>query len=63
MRWYIRIYYLVCFRNTLARFKERFRTTVSVNYESKIYTDDEGKALLEESERKGFIKIREVRKL
>ena len=58
MSHYFRIYYLVTKKEILAKFKERFNTTVSVNGESHIYTDDKGKELLLESEKRGYITIR-----
>ena len=45
------------------KFKERFNCNVSVNGESHIYTDDKGKELLLESERRKYIKIREYKEL
>ena len=63
MSHYFRIYYLVTKKEILAKFKERFNTTVSVNGESHIYTDDKGKELLLESERRKYIKIREYKEL
>jgi hypothetical protein len=44
----------------MRKFKERFNTIISVNGESTIYTDEAGKALIVESERRRFIKIREI---
>lgn len=63
MKHFFRIYYLVSTREVIRKFKERFNTTVSVNYESHIYTDDEGKRLIEESAKRGYIRIREYKKL
>lgn len=58
MKHYFRIYYLIPKRGIMAKFKEMFNCIVSVNGESHIYTDDKGKELLLESERRGYIKIR-----
>lgn len=63
MRYYFRIYYLIPTREVKQKFKERFNTIVSVNGESHIYTDDEGKELLLESERRKYIKIRKFKEL
>ena len=57
-----RIYYIVRDREVIGKFCERFRTTANVNYISDIVTDDAGRELLEESERRGFIQIRELKK-
>lgn len=63
MRYYFRIYYLIPTREVMSKFKERFNTIVSVNGESHIYTDDKGKELLLESEKRRYIKIREYKEL
>lgn len=42
----------------IRKIADKFRTFVSVNYESRIVTDDEGAELIFETERRGFIKIR-----
>ena len=63
MRSYFRIYYLIPKKEVMAKFKERFNCIVSVNGESHIYTDDKGKELLLESERRKYIKIREFKEL
>lgn len=63
MRYYFRIYYLIPTREVICKFKERFNCIVSVNGESHIYTDDKGRDLLFESERRGYIKIREFKAL
>ena len=63
MRYYFRIYCLIPTREVIHKFKERFSTIVSVNGESHIYTDDKGKELLLESERRKYIKIREYKEL
>ena len=63
MRYYFRIYYLIPTREVISRFKERFNCIVSVNGESHIHPDDKGKALLLESERRKYIKIREFKEL
>ena len=61
MRYKIRIYYLRNESFVYEKFKDRFNTIVSVNGESVIYTDEVGKDLIVESERRGFIKIRELK--
>ena len=48
---------------TIRKIKEKFNTTVSVNGESHISTDEYGKRLIEETERRGFIRIREFKTL
>lgn len=63
MKHFYRIYYLVPTREVMRKFKERFNTTVTVNYESHIYTDGEGKHLIEESAKRGYIRIREYKEL
>ena len=63
MRSYFRIYYLIPTREVIHKFKERFSTIVSVNGESHIYTDDKGRELLLESERRKYIRIREFKEL
>lgn len=62
MDYLFRIYYLDKRPEIVRNIKEKFKTIVSVNYESEIRTDDKGKWLLEETERRGFIKIREIKK-
>ena len=63
MRYYFRIYYLIPTNEVMRKFKERFNTTVSVNGESRIDTNEEGRKLLLESERRKYIKIREFKEL
>lgn len=63
MDYLFRIYYLDKRPEIVRNIKEKFKTIVSVNYESEIRTDEKGKWLLEETERRGFIRIREIRKL
>ena len=63
MNYHFRIYYLTKDTETIRKIKERFNTNVSVNGESKIKTDEKGAALLRETERIGFIKIREYKEL
>lgn len=58
MRYHFRIYYLTKDTDTIRKIKDKFRTSVSVNGESEITTDEKGKWLIEETERRGFIKIR-----
>lgn len=62
MDYLFRIYYLDKRPEIVRNIKEKFKTIVSVNYESEIRTDEKGKWLLEETERRGFIKIREIKK-
>lgn len=63
MDYHFRIYYLTKDIETIRRIKEKFNTNVSVNGESRIKTDEQGAALLRETERRGFIKIREYKEL
>lgn len=56
----IRIYYLTNDLSVMRKFKDRFHTIILVNGESIIYTDELGKDLILESERRRFIKIREI---
>lgn len=58
MRYYFRFYYLIPTREVIHKFKERFSTIVSVNGESHIYTDDKGRELLLESERRKSTNIK-----
>lgn len=58
MDYHFRIYYLTKDTEIIRKIKERFNTNVSVNGESRIKTDEKGAALLRETERRGFIKIR-----
>ena len=58
MDYHFRIYYLVKDYAVLRKIKEKFSTTISVNYESYITTDKVGADLLIETEKRGFIKIR-----
>ena len=62
MDYLFRIYYLDKRPEIVRNIKEKFKTIVSVNYESEIRTDEKGKWLLEETERRGFIKIRDIKK-
>ena len=57
MNYHFRIYYLTKDTETIRKIN------VSVNGESKIKTDEKGAALLRETERRGFIKIREYKEL
>ena len=61
MDYHFRIYYLVKDYVVLRKIKEKFSTTISVNYESYITTDKVGVDLLFETEKRGFIKIRSYR--
>lgn len=63
MAYRFRIYYRIRDVETIRKIKDKFKTTVSVNYESDIVTDEYGKWLIEETERRGFIMIREIRKV
>ena len=63
MNYHFRIYYLTKDTETIRKIKERFNTNVSVNGESKIKTDEKGAALLVETEKRGFIKIREYKEV
>ena len=58
MDYHFRIYYLTKDTQAIRKIKDRFNTNVSVNGESRIKTDEKGAALLRETERRGFIKIR-----
>lgn len=58
MNYHFRIYYLTKDTEAIRKIKEKFNTNVSVNGESRIKTDEKGAALLRETERRGFIKIR-----
>jgi hypothetical protein len=62
MDYLFRIYYLDKRPEIVRNIKEKFKTIVSVNYESEVRTDKKGKWLLEETERRGFIKIRDLKK-
>ena len=61
MDYHFRIYYITKDTQIIRKIKERFRTYVSVNGESTIRTDAEGAELIRETERRGFIKIREFK--
>lgn len=61
MDYHFRIYYATKDTQIIRKIKERFRTYVSVNGESTIRTDAEGAELIRETERRGFIKIREFK--
>lgn len=58
MDYHFRIYYLTKDTQTIQRIKDKFNTIVSVNGESRINTDENGAALLRETEKRGFVKIR-----
>ena len=58
MDYHFRIYYLTKDTLTIRRIKDKFNTSVSVNGESMIKTDENGASLLRETEKRGFIKIR-----
>lgn len=57
-RYHFRVYYLVKDTEAIRKIKDKFSTTVNVNGESYISTDEEGAKLLFETEKRGFIKIR-----
>ena len=59
MDYHFRIYYLTKDVGVIKKIKEKFSTIVSVNGESTITTDEHGDFLLEETERRGIIRIRE----
>lgn len=61
MDYRFRIYYLTKETAVIHKIKDKFSTYVSVNGESRITTDKEGAELLFETERRGFIKIREFK--
>lgn len=61
--YHFKVYFLVRNIDVINKFKEKFRTTVNVNYVADIETDEEGSRLLVESERRGFLKIREFKEL
>lgn len=61
MDYHFRIYYVTKDTQIIRKIKDRFRTYVSVNGESTIKTDAEGAELIRETERRGFIKIREFK--
>ena len=63
MDYHFRIYYLTKDTETIRKIKDKFNTNVSVNGESIIKTDEKGAALLNETERRGFIKVREYKEL
>lgn len=53
-----RVYYLTKDTIAIRSIKEKFKTTVSVNGESWIETDEHGAGLVKELEKRGFVKIR-----
>lgn len=58
MDYHFKIYYLTRDIEIIKKIKEKFSTIVSVNCESDITTDEHGAFLLEETERRGIIRIR-----
>ena len=58
MKHNFKIYYLTRDVELIKKIKEKFSTIVSVNCESDITTDEHGAFLLEETERRGIIRIR-----
>lgn len=63
MDYHFRIYYLTKDIDIIIKIKEKFSTIISVNGESHIITDEDGAFLLRETERRGFIRIREIKDL
>jgi hypothetical protein len=63
MAYHFRIYYLTKDSLIIKKIKDKFNTCVSVNGESLIKTDEKGASLIWETEKRGFIKIREFKKL
>ena len=60
MDYRFRIYYITKDYTIISKIKEKFNIKgVSVNGESLVETDDFGKTLLFETEKRGFIRIRE----
>ena len=57
--YHFRVYYLVKDTEVIRRIKDKFRTYVTVNGESRIVTDAVGAELVRELERRMFIRIRE----
>lgn len=55
--YHFKVYFLIRNMEVIGKFKEKFKTTVNVNYVAEIDTDEEGKKLLEESERRRFLRI------
>ena len=58
MKHHFRIFYLTRDVEIIKKIKEKFSAIVSVNCESDITTDEHGAFLLEETERRGIIRIR-----
>lgn len=58
MKHHFRIFYLTRDVEIIKKIKEKFSTIISVNCESDITTDEHGAFLLEETERRGIIRIR-----
>lgn len=61
MDYHFRIYYLTKDNEIIKRIKNKFSTYATVNGESYIITDEQGALLLEETEKRGFIRIRTKR--
>lgn len=59
MDYHFRIYYTTRDNEIIKKIKDKFSTYANVNGESYITTDEKGAFLLMETERRGFIRIRE----
>ena len=57
-KYHYRIYYITKDNEIIKRIKNKFSTYANVNGESYITTDEHGAFLLEETERRGTIRIR-----
>lgn len=58
-KYHYRIYYITRDNEIIKKIKDKFSTYATVNGESYITTDEHGAFLLEETERRGIIRIRE----
>ena len=58
-----RIYYLVKDSQVIRAIKNKFRTDVNVNGESRVSVDGEGAEMVRELERRRFIKIRDFKQV
>lgn len=58
--YHFRIYYITDDHRIIREIARKFKTQVSVNYESRIDTDEVGAGLLKETEKRGFIRIRTI---
>ena len=59
MDYHFRIYYTTRDNEIIKKIKDKFSTYATVNGESYITTDEQGAFLLQETEKRGFIRIRE----